>query len=99
VYFYPALRSRQKSKSGWADLKVWTTTIRDARSNLGFKFPPPMIKQNLSPEQRFQRYQFGFGMLVKNLDLATIIFSEECCLVLGRDKRWRRIRRGQSATI
>jgi hypothetical protein len=51
-----------------------------------------MIKQDLSPEQRFQRYQFGLDMLAKYFDPATIIFSDECRFVLGNDKRWRCIR-------
>jgi hypothetical protein len=47
-----------------------------------------MIKQHLSPEQRFHPHQFRLDMLAKNLDPATIVFSDEYCFVLGRGKRW-----------
>jgi hypothetical protein len=60
------------------DLEVSRNTIRDAWVNLGFKFRPPMIKQNLSPGQRFQCHQFGLDMLTKNLDPVAIVFSDEC---------------------
>jgi hypothetical protein len=86
---------KAKVEERWPDLKVGKTSIRDARSNLGFKFRPPMIKQELSPEQQFQRHQFGLDMLAKDLDPATNVFSDERCFVLGIDKRWRHIRRGQ----
>jgi hypothetical protein len=54
-----------------------------------------MIKQELSPEQRFQRHQFGLNVLAKDIDPAPIVFSDECRFVLGSDKLWRHIRRGQ----
>jgi hypothetical protein len=40
------------------DLKISRNTIRDAWVNFGLKFRSPMIKQDFSREQRFQRHQF-----------------------------------------
>jgi hypothetical protein len=40
---------KAKVEERWPDLKDGKTSICDARSNLGFKFRPPMIKQKLSP--------------------------------------------------
>jgi hypothetical protein len=54
-----------------------------------------MIEQDRSPQQRFPEYHFEIDMLVKNLDAATIRFSDKCRFILGSDKRWRHIRRGQ----
>jgi transposase-like protein len=51
-----------------------------------------MIKQDLSPEPRFQRHQFGLDVLAKNLDPSTIVFSDEFRFVLGIDKQWQHIR-------
>jgi hypothetical protein len=81
-------QTRAKVQEWWPDLKVEKTTIR---SNLGFKFQSPMLKQDLSPEHRFQIYQFGLDAMAKNLDRRTIVFSDECRFVLGSDKRWRPI--------
>jgi hypothetical protein len=68
------------------DLKAQKSIIRDARLNLEFKVRPPMVKPDLSPEQRFRRHQLGLDMLAKNLDPATIVFSDEYRFVLGSDK-------------
>jgi hypothetical protein len=81
---------KAKVEERWPDLKVGKTSSRDARSNLGFKFRPPMIKQELSPEQRFQRYPFGLDMLAKDLDPVMIVFSDECRFVLGSDNLFNR---------
>jgi hypothetical protein len=57
---------KTKVQERWPDLEISRNTIRDAQVNLGFKFRPPMIIQDVLPEQRFQRHQFGLDMVAKN---------------------------------
>jgi hypothetical protein len=54
-----------------------------------------MIKQDLSPEHGFQGHQLRLDMLAMNYDTATTIFSDECRFILGSDKQWHDIRRGE----
>jgi hypothetical protein len=50
-----------KFQERWPDFKASATSICDARVNLRFKFRPAIMKQNLAPEQRFRRHQFGIS--------------------------------------
>jgi hypothetical protein len=79
----------------WPYVRASATAIRDGRVVLGLRFGLPMIRQDLLQDQRFQRHQFGWDILVTNLHPAMILFSDQSRIVLGSHKGLRYIRRDQ----
>lgn len=71
-------------------------TIRRVRHDLGFRYRPRMVVQELSEEQKRQRREFCRWILQQDgLDLSKIVFSDESRICEGPDRSWSYIRRGE----
>ena len=71
-------------------------TIRRVRQDLGFRYRPRMVVQELSEEQKLQRREFCRWILQQDeLDFSKIVFSDESRICEGPDRSWCYIRRGE----
>lgn len=76
------------------NVSVSHKTIANARTNLGYKYRPPMKIQELTNEQKEQRLQFA-QFAKTNLLNEKIIFSDESRFSKGPDNRWVYVKRGK----
>jgi transposase len=78
----------------WPNVTLSEASVSIERNKLGFHWRSPLVKQEVSVPQQFQRFQFATDMRGENVDPARFIFSDESRFVLGDDHRWRHLRTG-----
>ena len=64
------------------------TSIYRIRRQLKFNYKSPKIRQQLTDKQIDNRNIFSHSLLQSNIDLSTIIFSDESRICLGPDSRY-----------
>ena len=74
-------------------IKLCEKTVANARAELGFKYRPPMHVQELTSDQKEQRFQFS-QYAYSHFVNEKIVFSDESRFSLGPDNRWVYIKRG-----
>jgi hypothetical protein len=79
----------------WPEVTVSESRVSEKRTELGFRWRPALVKQDLSIVQQFQRFQFAQDLQQSDVDQSRIVFSDESRFVLGDDNRWRHLRRGE----
>ena len=81
------------------NIELSMTTIARTYRNLKFQYRPPKHRQLLTSQQKNNRVSFAYSMINKayeeEIDLSTLVFSDESRFVLGTDKRWIWCRRGE----
>lgn len=77
------------------NIKISEMSIATLRRELKFNFSPPRHEQKLTPEHIRRRMDFCQKMLGQINVLSKIAFSDESRFVLGSDKKWRWLRRGE----
>lgn len=71
------------------------SSVGNTRKQLKFNYAPPRHMQKLTPAHQQARIEFCQKMLGQLNVLESIAFSDESRFVLGSDKKWRWIRRGE----
>ena len=67
---------------------ISTTSIYRIRKQLKFNYKSPKIRQQLTDRQIDNRNIFSHSLLQSDIDLSTIIFSDESRICLGPDSRY-----------
>lgn len=75
-------------------VRISRSTVASTRSNLGFKYRPPMTRQILTPEQIARRQEFCDAVNFGDEMTPNLVFSDESRFERFPDNTWRRIKRG-----
>lgn len=76
-------------------ISISEQSVSNVRADLHFKYSPPKVEQNLTQKHREDRKAFCQKMLGLNESLKIIAFSDESRFVLGDDKKWVWVRKGE----
>ena len=76
-------------------LNISDTTVYRYRLKLQFHYKPPKIRQVLQDYQIFNRLRFSHSMLVSNINMSKIVFSDESRFCLDNDNVYRWYRKGE----
>ncbi|KAK8889724.1 hypothetical protein M9Y10_034478 [Tritrichomonas musculus] len=73
-------------------LSISSTTVYRYRIKLEFHYKPPKIRQKLKDFQIFNRLLFAHSMLLSNINMSKIVFSDESRFCVDNDNvfRWYR---------
>lgn len=77
------------------NVKLSESSVGNTRKKLKFNYSPPRHMQKLTVAHQEARVEFCQKMLQQINVLESIAFSDESRFVLGSDKKWRWIRRGE----
>ena len=75
-------------------VRIWRSTVASTRSNIGFKYWPPMTRQIPTPEQIARRREFCDAVNVGDEMTPNLVFSDESRFERFPDSQWRWIKRG-----
>ena len=102
MIFADAHITLQKMQKGIAErfqIAVSLTTVARGCATMKYQYKPPKHKQMLTPKQIADRVSFAYTLITmyysNDIELGSIIFSDESRFVLGDDKRWVWRRRGE----
>lgn len=76
-------------------LNISDTTMYRYRLKLQFRYKPPKIRQVLQDYQIFNRLRFSHSMLVSDINMSKIVFSDESRFCLDNDNVYRWYRKGE----
>lgn len=86
------LQQMQKNIAERFQLAVSISTVARGCSIMNYQYKPPKHKQILTPKQISYRVSFAYTLITmyysNDIDLGSIVFSDESRFVLGDDKRW-----------
>ena len=82
----------RKTISERFQLAISLSTVSRGCKKLNYHYKPPKHKQALTPKQIADRVSFAYTLITmyysNEIDLGSIVFSDESRFVLGDDKRW-----------
>ena len=86
------LETMQKSISQQFSMAISIASIQNGCKKLNYCYKPPQHTHLLTSKQMSDRVSFAYTLVhyyySNEIDLTTIVFSDESRFVLGDDKRW-----------